>query len=164
MTSAVSDAYYDKSIGRLCSGRISVPESSLNGTTSGDTVVYRTMAQRSSNRWRCARSRRGSGITSFFAWRRKFDGSKLPADNVDLVRVRDVVNAEGLDKVFTVLRQPYTEEPTNWSRRYKTNLEKVASGDVIKVAESGQDLFRREQERACRRERKLTCSPRRARS
>ncbi|HAN72699.1 MAG TPA: CarD family transcriptional regulator, partial [Actinobacteria bacterium] len=49
---------------------------------------------------------------------------RVPADNVDLVGVRDVVNAEGLDKVFTVLRQPYTEEPTNWSRRYKANLEK----------------------------------------
>jgi NADH-quinone oxidoreductase subunit E len=45
------------------------------------------------------------------------------------------VNAEGLDRVFNVLRQPYTEEPTNWSRRYKANLEKLASGDVIKVAE-----------------------------
>ena len=60
---------------------------------------------------------------------------RVPADNVDLVGVRDVVNAEGLDRVFEVLRQPYTEEPTNWSRRYKANLEKLASGDVIKVAE-----------------------------
>ena len=59
---------------------------------------------------------------------------RVPADNVDLVGVRDVVNAEGLDRVFEVLRQPYTEEPTNWSRRYKANLEKLASGDVIKVA------------------------------
>ena len=58
---------------------------------------------------------------------------RVPADNVDLVGVRDVVNAEGLDRVFEVLRQPYTEEPTNWSRRYKANLEKLASGDVIKV-------------------------------
>ena len=72
---------------------------------------------------------------------------RVPADNVDLVGVRDVVNAEGLDKGFTVLRQPYTEEPTNWSRRYKANLEKLASGDVIKVAEVVRDLFRREQER-----------------
>lgn len=72
---------------------------------------------------------------------------RVPADNVDLVGVRDVVNAEGLDKVFSVLRQPYTEEPTNWSRRYKANLEKLASGDVIKVAEVVRDLFRREQER-----------------
>ncbi len=72
---------------------------------------------------------------------------RVPAANVDLVGVRDVVNQEGLDKVFEVLRQPYTEEPTNWSRRYKANLEKLASGDVIKVAEVVRDLWRRERER-----------------
>jgi CarD family transcriptional regulator len=72
---------------------------------------------------------------------------RVPADNVDLVGVRDVVNAEGLDKVFTVLRQPYTEEPTNWSRRYKANLEKLASGDVVKVSEVVRDLWRRDQDR-----------------
>ncbi len=69
---------------------------------------------------------------------------RVPADNVDLVGVRDVVNREGLDKVFEVLREPYVEEPTNWSRRYKANLEKLASGDVIKVAEVVRDLTRRE--------------------
>ena len=72
---------------------------------------------------------------------------RVPADNVDLVGVRDVVNQEGLDRVFEVLRPPYTEEPTNWSRRYKANLEKLASGDVIKVAEVVRDLWRRDQDR-----------------
>ena len=72
---------------------------------------------------------------------------RVPADNVDLVGVRDVVDSAGLDRVFNVLRQPYTEEPTNWSRRYKANLEKLATGDVIKVAEVVRDLWRRERER-----------------
>jgi CarD family transcriptional regulator len=72
---------------------------------------------------------------------------RVPADNVDLVGVRDVVNQEGLDRVFEVLRLPHTEEPTNWSRRYKANLEKLASGDVIKVAEVVRDLWRRERDR-----------------
>lgn len=72
---------------------------------------------------------------------------RVPAENVDLVGVRDVVDKEGLEKVFQVLRQPYTEEPTNWSRRYKANLEKLASGDVIKVAEVVRDLFRRDKEK-----------------
>ena len=58
---------------------------------------------------------------------------EVPAENVDLVGVRDVIGQEGLDQVFEVLRAPFTEEPTNWSRRYKANLEKLASGDVIKV-------------------------------
>ncbi|MEH0826024.1 CarD family transcriptional regulator, partial [Micromonospora sp. CPCC 205714] len=40
-----------------------------------------------------------------------------------------------------------TEEPTNWSRRYKANLEKLASGNPLKVAEVVRDLWRRERER-----------------
>src|ERR1700677_1999712 len=72
---------------------------------------------------------------------------RVPADNAEYVGVRDVVGQEGLDKVFQVLRAPHTEEPTNWSRRYKANLEKLASGDVNKVAEVVRDLWRRDKER-----------------
>ena len=54
--------------------------------------------------------------------------------------MRDVIDQEGLEQVFEVLRAPFTEEPTNWSRRYKANLEKLASGDVIKVSEVVRDL------------------------
>src|SRR5438067_2346628 len=72
---------------------------------------------------------------------------RVPADNAEIVGVRDVVGQEGLDKVFDVLRAPHTEEPTNWSRRYKANLEKLASGDVNKVAEVVRDLWRREKDR-----------------
>jgi len=42
---------------------------------------------------------------------------RVPADNAEIVGVRDVVGQEGLDGVFEVLRAPHTEEPTNWSRR-----------------------------------------------
>ncbi len=72
---------------------------------------------------------------------------EVPVDNVDLVGVRDVIGKEGLERVFDVLRAPFTEEPTNWSRRYKANLEKLASGDVIKVSEVVRDLWRRDQDR-----------------
>src|SRR4029077_18425920 len=72
---------------------------------------------------------------------------RVPAENAEYVGVRDVVGQEGLDKVFQVRRAPHTEEPTNWSRRYKANLEKLASGDVNKVAEVVRDLLRLDQER-----------------
>ena len=72
---------------------------------------------------------------------------RVPACNLDLVGVRDVVDADGLERVFGVLRAPHTEEPTNWSRRYKANLEKLHSGNVMKVAEVVRDLWRRERER-----------------
>ena len=72
---------------------------------------------------------------------------KVPAENAEYVGVRDVVDQAGLDKVFEVLRTEHAEEPTNWSRRYKANGEKLASGDVNKVAEVVRDLWRREKDR-----------------
>ncbi|MFD2674377.1 CarD family transcriptional regulator [Gulosibacter bifidus] len=72
---------------------------------------------------------------------------EVPAENVELVGVRDVIDEKGLDEVFDVLRAPITEEPTNWSRRYKSNQEKLASGDVIKVSEVVRDLWRRDQDK-----------------
>jgi len=72
---------------------------------------------------------------------------RVPAENAEFVGVRDVVDLAGLERVFAVLRMPHTEEPTNWSRRYKANLEKLHSGNVLKVAEVVRDLWRREKER-----------------
>lgn len=66
---------------------------------------------------------------------------------VSEVGVRDVIDDAGVEQVFGVLRAEFTEEPTNWSRRYKANLEKLASGDVIKVSEVVRDLWRRDQDR-----------------
>ena len=71
----------------------------------------------------------------------------VPADNVEMVGVRDVIDKKGVEQVFGVLRAEFIEEPTNWSRRYKANLEKLASGDVVKVSEVVRDLWRRDQDR-----------------
>lgn len=71
---------------------------------------------------------------------------RVPASNLDLVGVRDVVDDEGLENVFEVLRKTNVEEPSNWSRRYKANLEKLHSGNVLKVAEVVRDLWRRERD------------------
>ena len=72
---------------------------------------------------------------------------RVPASNLDLVGVRDVVDDEGLENVFEVLRKTNVEEPSNWSRRYKANLEKLHSGNGLKVAEVVRDLWRRERDR-----------------
>lgn len=71
----------------------------------------------------------------------------VPAANVEMVGVRDVIDKKGVQAVYKVLRAEFTEEPTNWSRRYKANLEKLASGDVVKVSEVVRDLWRRDQDR-----------------
>ena len=109
--------------------------------TVGDTVVY---PHHGAAKIEAIEKRTIKGVEKDYLVLRVAQGDltvRVPSENVDLVGVRDVVNQEGLDRVFDVLRQPYTEEPTNWSRRYK------ASGDVIKVAEVVRDLWRRERER-----------------
>jgi CarD family transcriptional regulator len=69
---------------------------------------------------------------------------QLPIDNVDLVGVRDVIDDAGVQEVYEVLRADVVEEPANWSRRYKANQEKMASGSVIRVSEVVRDLWRRD--------------------
>lgn len=72
---------------------------------------------------------------------------QVPKENVEKVGVRDVIDKKGVKEVFDVLQAEFVEEPTNWSRRYKANLEKLASGDVVKVSEVVRDLWRRDQDR-----------------
>lgn len=72
---------------------------------------------------------------------------RVPSKNVEQVGVRDVVGKAGLEKVFSVLREIDVEEAGNWSRRYKANQERLASGDINKVAEVVRDLWRRDQDR-----------------
>jgi CarD family transcriptional regulator len=69
---------------------------------------------------------------------------ELPAANFGLVGVRDVIGTEGLDQVYAVLRADTVEEAANWSRRYKSNQEKMGSGSVLRVAEVVRDLSRRD--------------------
>ena len=70
---------------------------------------------------------------------------RVPIKNAKNVGVRDVVGKGGLEKVFSVLREEDVEEAGNWSRRYKANQERLASGDINKVAEVVRDLWRRDQ-------------------
>jgi CarD family transcriptional regulator len=69
----------------------------------------------------------------------------LPQENVELIGVRDVIDAAGVEAVFDVLRSEWVEEPGNWSRRFKANTEKMGSGSVYSVSEVVRDLWRRDQ-------------------
>ncbi|KFI73290.1 transcriptional regulator [Bifidobacterium minimum] len=68
----------------------------------------------------------------------------VPVDNAAKVGVRDIVGATEVAKVFDILRTPVIEKEMNWSRRYKLNVEKIATGDVNKIAEVVRDLSQRD--------------------
>lgn len=91
---------------------------------------------------------------------------QVPAESIEEVGVRDVSNEDQLEVVFRVLREQDVEEPSNWSRRFKANTEKLTSGDVNKVAEVVRDLTRRDtdrhlsagEKRMLQRARQILCS------
>jgi len=68
----------------------------------------------------------------------------VPVDNTAEVGLREVVPKREVKKVLDVLRQSESRMPTNWSRRFKTNVEKLRSGDIFQVAEVVRNLSIRE--------------------
>ena len=72
----------------------------------------------------------------------------VPVDNAKKVGVRDIVDANEVAKVFEILRTPIIEKEMNWSRRYKLNVEKIATGDVNNIAEVVRDLVGRREAHA----------------
>jgi CarD family transcriptional regulator len=71
----------------------------------------------------------------------------VPVDSTDEVGLREVVSKREVKKVLDVLREEESNMPTNWSRRYKTNIEKIRSGDCYQVAEVVRNLAIRESEK-----------------
>ena len=71
----------------------------------------------------------------------------VPADATDEVGLRSVVSKQEVEQVMDVLKARDGSMPTNWSRRFKANYEKLRSGDIFEVAEVVRNLSLREQEK-----------------
>ncbi len=71
----------------------------------------------------------------------------VPADATEEVGLRSVVSKQEVDRVIDLLKARDGTMPTNWSRRFKANYEKLRSGDIFQVAEVVRNLSLREQEK-----------------
>jgi len=71
----------------------------------------------------------------------------IPVDNTEGIGLRDVISSAEVEKVMGVLRQECTAMSTNWNRRYRSNLEKIKSGDIYEVADVVRNLASREKEK-----------------
>ena len=72
----------------------------------------------------------------------------VPIDNTQEVGLREVCSKREVRKVFDILREDEVNNvPTNWNRRFKTNVEKLRSGDIFQVAEVVRSLSLREKEK-----------------
>jgi CarD family transcriptional regulator len=72
----------------------------------------------------------------------------VPTDSTEEVGLREVTPAKEMPKVFKVLKkQEPTTNTTNWSRRFKANVEKLRSGDIYQVADVVRSLHQRDKEK-----------------
>jgi CarD family transcriptional regulator len=72
----------------------------------------------------------------------------VPIDSTDEVGLRQVTPAKEVPKVLKVLKkQEPTTNTTNWSRRFKANVEKLRSGDIYQVADVVRSLHQRDREK-----------------
>lgn len=73
----------------------------------------------------------------------------VPTETATDIGVREVSNASVASSVFAVLEKPKAEYiyENNWSRRYKSNVDKIKTGDILEVADVVRDLSHRHMER-----------------
>ena len=71
----------------------------------------------------------------------------IPISNGAEVGLREVIDREGVQRVFHILRQQSSAMSPNWNRRYRANLEKIKSGNIYEVAEVVRNLIKRDREK-----------------
>ena len=72
----------------------------------------------------------------------------VPVDKCLEVGVRQIINTEQIDEVFTILKsKKISEMPANWNRRYKHNLDKIKTGDIKEAAEVMRNLRHKERQK-----------------
>ncbi len=66
----------------------------------------------------------------------------IPVANSDQVGIRPIVSSDKVDEVYKLLHEGSTEMDENWNRRFRENMEKLKSGDILEVAEVVRNLIR----------------------
>ncbi|MBF7082823.1 CarD family transcriptional regulator [Desulfallas sp. Bu1-1] len=71
----------------------------------------------------------------------------IPIATCKEVGLREVIDDEGVKRVFGILRGQSTSMSDNWNKRYRANLEKIKSGNIYEVAEVVRNLVYRDKEK-----------------
>ena len=66
----------------------------------------------------------------------------IPVDSETAVGIRPIADRAAVSHVIALLGAESSEMDSNWNRRYRENIEKLKSGDMLRVAEVVRDLMR----------------------
>lgn len=89
----------------------------------------------------------GRDLVRFYVFRMPVSGLtlKIPTANSEMIGVRAVSSAETIERVLAELPKLSVDMTTNWNHRYRENMERIKSGDLLEVArrDQGADAPRR---------------------
>lgn len=71
----------------------------------------------------------------------------IPTDNCEEIGVRPIMCREKAEEVLSCLPSLQTDFEQNWNRRYRENMDRIKSGDLIEVAQVIKSLMERDRER-----------------
>lgn len=71
----------------------------------------------------------------------------IPTENSDEIGVRPVIEPEQADRVIAAIPSIQVDADPNWNRRYRENMARLKSGDLLEVARVVKSLILRDGER-----------------
>ena len=71
----------------------------------------------------------------------------IPTENSDEIGVRPIVDPDQADQVINALPGIEVDTDPNWNRRYRENMLRLKSGDILEVARVVKSLMLRDGER-----------------
>ena len=86
---------------------------------------------------------------TYYVFRQAVSGLvlKLPTDNCEAIGVRLLYDRERMDAVLSAIPSLTVEEERNWNRRYRENMARLKSGDLLEVARVIKGLMWRDHRR-----------------
>ena len=71
----------------------------------------------------------------------------VPVAQAEKIGVRNIIDRNSVNKVFSVLEHDETEMNKNWNKRYRDNMDKLKSGDIYEIADVVRNLSFKQKEK-----------------
>lgn len=88
-------------------------------------------------------------LTSFYVFKMPISGLtlKIPVANSDMIGIRPISPVEVIEAVIEQIPALSIDMTANWNHRYRENMERIKSGDLLEVAGVIKALMHRDSER-----------------
>ncbi len=88
-------------------------------------------------------------VRSYYVFTLPMDGlsMKIPVDHSDEIGIRRLITPEQADSLMLELSRLEIEITSNWNKRYRENMLRIKSGDLLEVARVVKSLMVRDSEK-----------------